>query len=73
MHTENGRVISNATKWAHATPRPIHTPTHLQTETGKTPQTAQGERGEGGHIQVQSTLIIDNQKRFLKEQTAQVR
>ncbi len=48
MHTENGQVISSATKWAHREPRPIHTPTHQQTETGKTPLTAQGEWGEGG-------------------------
>ncbi len=47
MHTENGQVISSATKWAHREPRPIHTPKHQQTETGKTPTTAQGAWGEG--------------------------
>ncbi len=61
MHTENGQVISSATKWAHREPRPIHTLTHQQTEIGKTPPTAQGEWGEGGHIQGQNTLIIDKQ------------
>jgi hypothetical protein len=48
MHTESGQVFSSATKWAHREPRPIHTPKHQQTETGKTPPTAQGEWGEGG-------------------------
>ena len=73
MHTENGQVISSATKWAHREPRPIHTPTHQQTKTGRTPPTAQGEWGEGGHNGGQSTLNIDNEKKVLKEQTAQVR
>ncbi len=35
----------------------IH-PKHQQTETGKTPPTAQGALGEGGHTQGQSTLIL---------------
>ncbi len=60
MHTENGQVISSATKWAHREPRPIHTPTHQQTETGKTPPDSPGGMG-GGHTQGQSTLIIEKQ------------
>jgi hypothetical protein len=72
MHTKSGQVISSATKWAHREPRPIHTPTHQQTETGKTPpDSPRGMEGGGGHIQGQSTLII-NKSNLLKEQTAQV-
>ncbi len=43
----------------------IH-PKHQQTETGKTPPTAQGEWGEGGAHHGRSTLIIDKQKFFFK-------
>ncbi len=62
MHTENGQVISSATKRAHREPRPIHTPKTPTDKNREDPPTAQGEWGEGGgHTQGQSTLIIDKQ------------